>query len=256
QIRGPRRSNTLHLQQPTISSHRFPQQIDNASPSSTPPMASFFTPPPPSPAHFLTRRSLLLSTSLAPLTPPPLRLPDTTITDRIFMDFSICESLFRPDRTVSDTVSTLCTDPIPLGRLVLGLYGHLVPLTVSNFKSMVTSSAYKNTLVHKVLPGQFFAAGRQGRKDLGEVKPPADLPRNVESVDPKAFLLRHDKAGVLSLCLEENDDEDEVKLDPDYRNVEFLITTGPAPCPQLDQKNIVFGAVLQGRTLVHHIWLG
>ncbi|CAN1172211.1 Peptidyl-prolyl cis-trans isomerase CYP28, chloroplastic [Linum perenne] len=213
-------------------------------------MASFLTPPPP--PHFLTRRSLFLSTSLAPLTPPLLRLtpPDTTITDRIFMDFSICQSLFRPDRTVSDTVSTLCTDAIPIGRLVLGLYGHLVPLTVSNFKSMVSSSAYKNTLVHKVLPGQFFVAGRQGRKDLGEVRPPGDLPRNVESLDPNAFLLRHDKAGVLSLCLEENDDEDEVKLDPDYRNVEFLITTGPGPCPELDSKNIVFGTVLEGMDVV------
>ncbi|CAN1850387.1 hypothetical protein LINPERHAP1_LOCUS39849 [Linum perenne] len=70
-------------------------------------MASFLSPPPP--PHFLTRR---LSTSLAPLTPPLLRLtpPDTT------MDFSICQSLFRPDRTVSDTDSTLCTDAIPIGK--------------------------------------------------------------------------------------------------------------------------------------------
>lgn len=73
------------------------------------------------------------------------------------------------------------------------------------------------------------------------------LRRNSETIDSKAFMLTHSKPGVVSLCLSENDDDDEIKLDPDYRNVEFLITTGPGPCPQLDSKNIVFGAVLEGQ---------
>lgn len=76
--------------------------------------------------------------------------------------------------------------------------------------------------------------------------PPENLARNVETVDPKAFVLKHSKAGVLSLCLSENDDDDAVKFGPNYRNVEFLITTGPGPCPQLDYKNIVFGTVIEG----------
>lgn len=61
-----------------------------------------------------------------------------------------------------------------------------------------------------------------------------------------SFLLSHSRGGVVSLCLSENDDDDEFKLDPNYHNVEFLITTGPGPCPQLDSKNIVFGTVLEG----------
>lgn len=105
-------------------------------------------------------------------------------------------------------------------------------------------------MVHKLFPGQFFVAGRQGRRDKGEVKPPTDLVRNTESVDSRAFLLAHSRAGVVSLCLSENDDDDEIKLDPNYRNVEFLITTGPGPCPQLDNKNIVFGTVLEGLDVV------
>ncbi|KAB5552831.1 hypothetical protein DKX38_010142 [Salix brachista] len=111
---------------------------------------------------------------------------------------------------------------------------------------MCTSYSYKNTLVHKIFPGQFFLAGRQGRREKGEVKVPQDLTRNIESVDSKAFKLTHSGPGILSLCLSENDDEDDIKLDPEYRNVEFLITTGPGPCPQLDSKNIVFGVVLEG----------
>lgn len=82
---------------------------------------------------------------------------------------------------------------------------------------------------------------------------PQDLTRNIESVDSKAFKLTHSRPGILSLCLSENDDEDDIKLDPEYRNVEFLITTGPGPCPQLDSKNIVFGVVLEGLDVVTSI---
>lgn len=206
-------------------------------------------------ASALTRRSFLLSTATA-TTPAALSLPlpppDTTITDRMFMDFSVCPNYFRPDRTLSDDLSTLCSgeeaDSAPIGRIVLGLYGRHVPLTVSNFKAMCTNpnSSYKYTLVNKIFPGQYFLAGRQGRRDKGEVRPLPDLERNTETVDSRAFELKHSRAGIVSLCLSENDDDEKIKMDPDYRNVEFLITTGPGPCPQLDNKNIVFGTVLEG----------
>lgn len=132
---------------------------------------------------------------------------------------------------------------------MLGLYGNTVPITVANFKSMCngsSGSSYKGTLIQKIFPGQFLMAGRQGRRDKGEVKPPVELIRNTETVESKAFVLEHSRPGVVSLCLSENDDDDDLKLSPNYHNVEFLITTGPGPCPQLDSKNIVFGSVLQG----------
>lgn len=143
-----------------------------------------------------------------------------------------------------------------MGRVVLGLYGKLVPITVANFKAMCTGSAgssYKNTQIHKVLPGQFFAAGHQGRREKGEVSPPLKLTRNTETVLSRAFMLEHSRPGVVSLCLSENDDEDDIKLDPEYHNVEFLITTGPGPCPELDGRNIVFGTVLEGMDVVREI---
>lgn len=171
------------------------------------------------------------------------------------MDFSLCPNYYLPNRTLGDTISTLCSESTLLGRVILGLYGNLVPRTVSNFKSLCisspnSSSSYKNTFVHKVIQGQYFLAGRQGRPEKGEVRPPRHLPRNVETVDPKAFALTHSRPGVVSLSLSENDDDDEIKFDPEYRNVEFLITTGPGPCPQLDNKNIVFGTVLEGLDVI------
>ncbi|KAL7162384.1 hypothetical protein ACSBR2_042799 [Camellia fascicularis] len=44
----------------------------------------------------------------------------------------------------------------------------------------------------------------------------------------------------------ERREEREIKLDPNYQNVDFLITTGSGPCPQLDNKNVIFGIVLEG----------
>ncbi|KAK1269782.1 Peptidyl-prolyl cis-trans isomerase CYP19-4 [Acorus gramineus] len=221
--------------------------------------------------HSVSRRSLLLlsAASSSPpllLLPPPSAAsepethsppppPSPAVTDRFYLDFSVCPTYFRSDRPIGGSDPSACPDPEPLGRVVVGLYGKLLPKTVANFKAMCSSgresrcASYRGSLVHKVLPGQYFSAGRQGRGGEGRPMRP-DLQRNTETVDPKSFALRHDRPGTLSLCLSENDDDEAVKMDPDYRNVEFLITTGPAPCPQLDNANIVFGTVLEGMDVV------
>lgn len=183
---------------------------------------------------------------------------DTTITDRIFMDIAVCPNAFRLERGSAvaedeERTAPVCPEVEALGRIVIGLYGKQVPRTVANFRAMCTGKAgstYEGSLIHKVFPGQYLVAGKQGRKEKGEVPPPHNLERNLETVEPGAFRLRHTKPGTVSLCLSENDDEDQYRLSPDYRNVEFLITTGPGPCPQLDNKNIVFGTVLEGMDVV------
>lgn len=68
----------------------------------------------------------------------------------------------------------------------------------------------------------------QGAVERGEVKPPTELDRNPELVRAQAFLLGHERPGTLSLALSENDDDQDMRLDAGYRNVEFLITTGQA----------------------------
>ena len=181
--------------------------------------------------------------------------PDCTITDKVYMDIVKCPSTFSTSRdngnvtppspspsvsspSSSSTTMTpsssspmsYCSDHESVGRIVIGLYGKQVPETAAIFKAMCTGqagSSYKGCLFHRVLAGQYIMAGKQGfSKDKGEIIPPTRLPRNLESVKPEAFALRHLRPGMVSLCLSENDDEDQFRLSTDYRNVEFLITTG------------------------------
>ena len=58
------------------------------------------------------------------------------------------------------------------------------------------------------------------------MKPPTELERNPELVRAQAFRLGHERPGTLSLALSENDDDQDMRLDAEYRNVQFLITTG------------------------------
>jgi peptidyl-prolyl cis-trans isomerase B (cyclophilin B) len=163
-----------------------------------------------------------------------------------------CPSLARADRTLGNT-SLICSDGENLGRIVIGLYGKQVPQTVKNFKAMCTGeagSSFEGTIFNRVLQGQYISGGRQGPRDKGETSPPTNLDRNDEVVRGNSFKLRHQRPGTVSLCLSENDDEEAIKLNPDYRNVEFMITTGPGPAPQLDNGNIVFGTVLEGMDVV------
>lgn len=165
----------------------------------------------------------------APASPPgPSSGPDTTITDRVFLDISICPNGIRTDRTLGDA-SQICSDPEPLGRIVIGLYGRQVPRTVANFKAMVSGAAgssYEGSIFHRVLYGQYIQAGKQGSRERGEVARPKNVDRNAETISASSFLLRHSRPGTVSLSLSENDDDEALKLSPDYRNVEFLITTG------------------------------
>ncbi|XP_073003744.1 peptidyl-prolyl cis-trans isomerase CYP28, chloroplastic [Typha latifolia] len=246
-----------------------------ASPAPFPPhLRHLHSPPhrPQNPNHNhlpISRRSLLVlpfSSSLLPLssaaadstTAATTPSSSPAVTDRVFMDFSLCPNYLRPDRPIGAgdlSASGACPDAIPIGRVVFGLYGRLLPITTTNFKAACATAAYRGVLVHKLLPGRFFVSGRQGRRrDKGEVlQPPPGLASNVETIDPKAFQLKHTRPGTLSLCLSLNDDDDEIKLNPEYHNMEFLVTTGPGPCPELDDQNMVFGTVLEGMDVVTSI---
>ena len=200
------------------------------------------------------------------------------VTARAFLDVALCPSGYRPDRTLGDA-SALCSEPEPLGRLVLGLYGNAAPGTVQQFLALAKAGELDGTLIHKVLKGEFLMGGKQGSRRMGELSPawsellpspspsqspssnsgssansggssstPPPPPSNPDLLSPASFggPLRHARPGTLSLALAASDEDDAVRLRPGYRPAEFLITTGPGPVPSLDGGNIVFGRVESG----------
>ena len=102
--------------------------------------------------------------------PPPSADAPDFVTARAFLDVALCPSGYRPDRTLGDATA-LCSDPEPLGRLVLGLYGNAAPGTVRQFLALAAGGELDGTLVHKVVRGSYIMAGKQGSRRMGELSP-------------------------------------------------------------------------------------
>lgn len=211
--------------------------------------------------HEPSRRSVLIATSLflGSALCVPLPSPATSevasspeITDRVYLDIGLCPEAARRDRTIGDK-SILCQDPEILGRITIGLYGNLLPITVSNFLSLIKSGALVGTCFSKIVPGQYILAGKQGPKRAGFLEAPDTLVSNPESLSYGSFKLQHLRPGTLSLNLSKNEDDENIRLRPNYHNASFLITTGPGPAAELDGENIVFGKVENGLDVVSAI---
>ncbi|EFN53309.1 hypothetical protein CHLNCDRAFT_26066, partial [Chlorella variabilis] len=167
---------------------------------------------------------------------------DTTVTHRLYLDIGLCPEAVRTNRTLGDK-TPFCTDPQPLGRIQVELFGRAAPGSVANIVAAAAAGAYDNTALSKVVAGRFIVAGAQGPKRSGLVQAPPDLPPNPDILASSAFRLTHRRPGTVSLNLSENVDDSYLRFDKGYRNLSLLITTGPAPVPSLDGENIVVGQV-------------
>jgi len=115
---------------------------------------------------------------------------------------------------------------------------------VAQFLALAAAGDLDGTLFHRVLPGEYITAGKQGSKRMGELQPSTPPPPNPDHHTGPAFEARHSRPGTLSLAVADGDDGDDTRLRPGYRAAQFLITTGPGPVPRLDGRNIVFGRVV------------
>ena len=183
------------------------------------------------------------------------------VTARVFLDFASCAEAGASERLLGDKGAAGCgaDRATPLGRVVLGLYGESAPGSVAQLLKLAEAGAYGNTVVNRVVPGQFVAIGRQGSDRLGELEFDAvakvGLPKNADIVRASAFALKHRAPGTVSLAVGANDDDPVVTLRSGYRPTELLITTGPAPQPGLDGDNIVVGVVLEGLDVISQVSL-
>ena len=134
-----------------------------------------------------------------------------------------------------------------LGRIEIELFYDITPKTAENFRGLCTGEkrtkkihkkklTYKGSRIHKIVENQYiqggdiiYGNGKGGESIYGEF------------FKDENFKRRHACAGLLSMG----------NIGRNTNSSQFIITL--RPCPQLDDKHVVFGQVINGMEVVREI---
>jgi len=136
------------------------------------------------------------------------------------------------------------------GRITLGLFGDTAPLAVENFRVLCTGEMatrdgkmhYKGTTIHRIIPNFLMQGGDvTGGEGKGSISIYKNYGTNGKFPDEQdAFDISQDKF-FLSMA----------NSGPNTNGSQFFITTVKAEW--LNEKNVIFGKVLDGKDVVKRI---
>ncbi|KAG2388385.1 hypothetical protein C9374_000549 [Naegleria lovaniensis] len=149
------------------------------------------------------------------------------------------------------------------GRIIIGLYDKVVPVTSYNFAKLCESKELKGTIFHRVI-NKFMIQGGDTKQGTGMSSVPyigraTDASVSEELKNKINDMLIKDALGNVIQFKDENFDlkHNEPYLvcmanrGPNTNGSQFFITTESTP--HLDNKHVVFGKVLQGMDIVDQL---